>query len=93
MINYQKDVKKTSVAKCGRGDFWREVKSQKTEWHINAPPRTGFLHLLPELFPCAGKSLRKMCILLICYHLIKYVLMFFCLKNNLFICLREAEDQ
>ena len=36
MINYQKDVKKTSVAKCGRGDFWREVKSQKTEWHINA---------------------------------------------------------
>ena len=36
MFNYQKDVKKTSVAKCGRGDFWREVKSQKTEWHINA---------------------------------------------------------
>ena len=36
MINYQKDIKKTSVAKCGRGDFWREVKSQKTEWHINA---------------------------------------------------------
>ncbi len=36
MINYQKDVKKTSVAKCGRGDFWREVRSQKTEWHINA---------------------------------------------------------
>ena len=36
MINYQKDVKKTSVAKCGRGDFWREVKSQKTEWHIDA---------------------------------------------------------
>ena len=36
MFNYQKDVKKTSVAKCGRGDFWREVRSQKTEWHINA---------------------------------------------------------
>ena len=36
MINYQKDVKKTSVAKCGRGDFWREVRSQKTEWHIKA---------------------------------------------------------
>jgi len=36
MINYQKDVKKTSVAKCGRGDFWREVRSQNTEWHINA---------------------------------------------------------
>ena len=25
----------TSVAKCDRGTFWREVKSQKTEWHIN----------------------------------------------------------
>ena len=25
----------TSVAKCDRGIFWREVKSQKTEWHIN----------------------------------------------------------
>ena len=31
--------------------------------------------------------------LFICYSVFTYVLMFFCLKNNLFICLREAEDQ
>ena len=36
MIVYQKDVKKSSAVKCGRGDFWREVKSQKTAWHIDA---------------------------------------------------------
>ena len=36
MITYQKDVKKSSAAKCGRGDFWKEVKSQKTAWHIDA---------------------------------------------------------
>jgi len=36
MMVYQKDVKKSSAVKCGRGDFWREVKSQKTAWHINA---------------------------------------------------------
>ena len=36
MIVYQKDVKKSSAVKCGRGDFWREVKSQKTQWHIDA---------------------------------------------------------
>ena len=36
MICYQKDVKKSSAVKCGRGDFWREVKSQKTAWHIDA---------------------------------------------------------
>ena len=36
MFCYQKDVKKSSTAKCLRGDFWREVRSQKTEWHINA---------------------------------------------------------
>ncbi len=35
MFYYQKDIKMTSVAKCDRGTFWREVKSQKTEWHIN----------------------------------------------------------
>ena len=33
---YQKNVRKSSAVKCGRGDFWREVRSQKTEWHINA---------------------------------------------------------
>ena len=36
MITFQKDVKKSSAAKCGRGDFWKEVKSQKTAWHIDA---------------------------------------------------------
>ena len=36
MIVYQKDMKKSSAVKCGRGDFWREVKSQKTQWHIDA---------------------------------------------------------
>ena len=36
MIVYQKDVKKSSAVKCGRGDFWREVRSQKTRWHIDA---------------------------------------------------------
>ncbi len=36
MIVYQKDVKKSSAVKCGRGDFWREVRSQKTQWHIDA---------------------------------------------------------
>ena len=35
MITYQKDIKKSSAAKCGRGDFWREVKSQTTPWHID----------------------------------------------------------
>ena len=35
MITFQKDVKKSSAAKCGRGDFWKEVKSQKTAWHID----------------------------------------------------------
>jgi len=35
MITYQKDIKKSSAAKCGRGDFWREVKSQTTQWHID----------------------------------------------------------
>ena len=29
-------MKKSSAVKCGRGDFWREVKSQKTQWHIDA---------------------------------------------------------
>ena len=36
---------------------------------INAPRSTWFSYLLPELFPCAGKSLREMRILLKCYHL------------------------
>ena len=36
--------------------------------HINAPACSRFLYLLPELLPCAGKSLRKMCILLKCNH-------------------------
>ena len=36
MIVYQKDMKKSSAVECGRGDFWREVKSQKTQWHIDA---------------------------------------------------------
>ena len=37
-------------------------------------PGAWFLDLLPELFPCAGKSLRKMCILLKCYHLFLFLL-------------------
>ena len=36
MFTYLKDVKTSSAVKCGRGDFWREVKSQKTSWHIDA---------------------------------------------------------
>ncbi len=35
MFTYLKDVKKSSAVECGRGDFWREVKSQKTSWHID----------------------------------------------------------
>ena len=36
MFTYLKDVKTSSAVECGRGDFWREVKSQKTSWHIDA---------------------------------------------------------
>ena len=35
MITYQKNMKNSSAVKCGRGDFWREVRSQKTQWHID----------------------------------------------------------
>lgn len=35
MFTYLKDVKKSSAVECGRGDFWREVKSQKTSWHTD----------------------------------------------------------
>ena len=35
MITYQKNMKNSSAVKCDRGDFWREVRSQKTQWHID----------------------------------------------------------
>ena len=36
MITYQRDVKKSSAVECGRGDFLKEVSSQKNNWNIDA---------------------------------------------------------
>ena len=36
MIVYQRDVKKSSAVECGRGDFLKEVSSQKNNWNIDA---------------------------------------------------------
>ena len=54
---------------------------------IDSPTRVRFSNLLPELFPCAGKSLRKMCILLKCYHLF-----LFFLSHKNFYCHTDITD-
>ena len=54
---------------------------------IDPPSGAWFLDLLPELFPCAGKSLRKMCILLKCYHLF-----LFFLSHKNFYCHTDITD-
>ena len=33
---YQKNIKDLSTAKCGRKDFWREIRRSSTPWMINA---------------------------------------------------------
>ena len=36
MFTYQEDVKRAPAVECGRGDFWKNVRSQQTAWHIDA---------------------------------------------------------
>jgi len=36
MFTYQEDVKRAPAVECGRGDFWKTVRSQQTAWHIDA---------------------------------------------------------
>ena len=36
MFVYQEDVKRSPAVECGRGDFWKNVRSQQTAWHIDA---------------------------------------------------------
>ena len=36
MFYYQKSNKASTAAKCDREAFWKAVKSQQTQWHIDA---------------------------------------------------------